>query len=280
MLHSPVGSERVRMISIRGGSGLGDSVYLQSVARHFVEQGHRVEVCSGWPDVFLPLWDRVTVSPFRRKPIDRLAHYAQRRHVVGTTQFQDCYIQAGITEPVDLRLDWTIRNKRVLAPEHNPHGLPVVMVQMARTPFGRDDRAYPEFAPEWRAVQRVIDALRGRAFLVLVGKGEPDFRYTGIDLDLSNATSVAELIDIGFAAHGFLGQCSFIIPIAESFSKPVLLVWSRKGLNSPHAIIRQMTPQKILHRVSSRFVIDDWPDSEITRAADALLEQVRSPVTV
>lgn len=267
------------MISVRGGAGLGDAIYIQSIVRHFVEQGHKVEVCTAWPDVFRPLDGKVVYSAFRRKPIDKLAHYATRRGAVGTTQFEDACITAGITKPIDLRIDWNPVSVS-LVQKLTASGKPVVVVQMPRAPFGRTDGKYTEFLPDCRRVQQAIDALRGLAFLVQVGKGEPSYRYSGIDLDLRDATNVTDVIDIGYVADAFLGQCSFIIPLAESFRKPALLVWSRRGLKSQHEVIRQMTPKKILHRETSRHVVDDCNDQELREAVDALLEKVRRPALV
>lgn len=267
------------MISLRGGSGLGDAIYVQSVVRHLVEGGQHVEVCTSWPDVFRPLKGAITPVPFRKKDVTCLAHYANRRGVPGTTQFQDCCINAGVSKLIDLRLDWTPLNRSLIEGVKG-QGRPVIVVQMPRAPFGRTDGFGAEFLPNCKRIQQAIDGIGSRALLVLVGAGEPLFKFKGIDLDLTNQTSVCDLLDIGQAADGFIGQCSFIIPLAESFSKPVMLVWSRKGLRSKHEIIRQMTPQKILHRPTSRAVIDDCSDAELIEAVDALCEQVRGPVAV
>jgi hypothetical protein len=70
---------------------------------------------------------------------------------------------------------------------------------------------------------------------------------------------VRDLLDVASVADGFLGYCSFMVPLAESFSKPALFVWSHRGLRAPQAYVRQITPQKILHRDTSHFVMDDWP---------------------
>jgi hypothetical protein len=261
------------VISIRGGAGIGDALYLQSVARHFVETGEKVEACCDWPDVFRMLAGEVKVSPFRRKPIDRLAHYASRRGVVGTTQFEDCCIQAGIREKVDLRLDWQLVNAGLVEMLRSS-GKPVVVVQMPRAPFGRVDGFGKELLPDCRRIQEAIDYMDGRATVVQVGKGVPWFRFSRIDIDLVDRTSARDLIDIGCAADAFLGYCSFIVPLAESFSKPALLVWSRAGLNSPHEVVRTIKPQKILHRPSSRWVMDDCTLEQLRNAVDALCHEI------
>jgi hypothetical protein len=262
-------------ISIRAGSGLGDSLYLQSVARHLVETGHKVEVCSNWRDVFDPLKGKIVLSGFRREYINRVAHYTGRKGNPTTDQFQDCCISAGITDPVDLRLDWEVRNK-LLIETVRKSGKPVVLVQLPRSPMARTDGFGAELLPDCRVIQAAIDSLKGRAFVVQVGSGVPLFRFKGIDLDLANRTMVRDLIDLASQADGFLGYCSFIIPLAESFSKPALLVWSRRGLNStaPRGdFIRAITPQKVLHRKeSSKFIIDDCAQDDVTRAAHELLD--------
>src|SRR3990167_5358369 len=218
------------MISIRSGMGLGDSLYLQSVVRHFVGKGQKIEACSAWPDVFMPLGAMVKVSPFRRNLIDRLAHYAMRRGVIGTTKFDDCCIQAGICERVDLRLDWKPINADLINSLRSV-GKPIIVVQMPRAPFGdRTDRYGIELLPDWRRVQRAIELIGSRAFIVQIGSGQSLHSFSGIDLNLANKTSVCDLLDVGWVAGAFLGYCSFIIPLSESFSKPALLVWSRRGL--------------------------------------------------
>lgn len=264
------------MPAIRGGMGLGDAIYLQSVARHLVESGVQdLEVCTAWPDVFRPLYGRVRLSQFRRNNIDYLAHYSRRRTEPGSSQFDDMCIEAGIKPPVDLRLDWSPLNFKLINKLIGADR-PVIVVQMPRAPFGRPDGFGQEFLPDCRKIQRAIDHIGKRATFVQIGNGEPAFRFTGIDWDLRDKTSVTDVIDIGYAADGFLGYCSFIVPLSESFNKPELLIWSRRGLRSSHMIVRAMTPQKILHRPSSKFVIDDCPEQDLQKAADALCEQAGS----
>lgn len=268
-------------MAIRGGSGLGDALYVQAIARYLVHDGHEVEACSDWPDVFRPLAGRVTVSPFRRSRIDRLAHYATRRGVIGTTQFEDCCITAGVPRDTDLRLDWPPPGEGIATRLRDAAaGKPIVLVQMPRPPMDRKDGFGAELLPDSRVVQRAIDRLRGSVMLVQVGAGKPLHEFSGLDLDLANRTTVAELIDVASISAGFLGHVSFFVPLSESLLKPALFVWSRRGLNAPNEIIRQITPKKILHRPSGRHVIDDCSDQALAEAVDAFFEQVRGPALV
>lgn len=245
------------MKSIRCGRGLGDSLYLQSVVRHLLQKGHpRLRVKSDWPDVFLPLGRRVEVVPFARSSVDILAHYSPRKAAQGTTQFQDCCITAGIREPVEMRLDWVVTKPGLVDMVRKP-GRPVLVVQLPRTPMGRTDGFGASLLPDCRAIQKLIDQAKPDHTVVQIGAGEPLFRFKGIDIDLANKTCVAETIDVASAADRFLGYVSFLVPLAESFGKPAVFVWSRRGLIDGMQYVRQITPQKVLHAPTSSFVMDD-----------------------
>lgn len=260
------------MKSIRGGRGLGDSLYVQAVARHIIKtRGERLKVCADYPDVFRPLGPMVTVVPHTRVGINYLAHYSMRKSQP-TKQFQDCCIAAGILEPAELRLDWVPTSEA--GERLKEQGKPVVCVQLPRAPMGRSDGFGKELLPDCRVIQRMIDALRGRAFIVQIGAGQPLFKFDGLDMDLANQTTVAEMIDVAHAAAGFLGYVSFLVPLAESLDKPGLFVWSSRGLKAGHPYVRQITPQKVLFKESSMHVFDDCKADQFDSAAEKFLEKV------
>ncbi len=242
------------MKTIRCGRGLGDSLYLQSVVRHLMAGGQRFIVKSDYPDVFRPLDARVI--EFSRQA-DVVAHYVSRKAIVGTTQFQDCCIKAGIDGPVDLRLDWKVTNQG-LADKVRRSGRPVLVVQLPRSPMGRVDGFGASLLPDCKAIQRLITrAKEDGCTVVQIGAGTPLYRFHGLDIDLANCTTVAETIDVVSVADRCLGYCSFLVPLAESLDRPALFVWSRRGLRDRQPFIRQITPSKVLHKVTSSAVIDD-----------------------
>lgn len=263
-------------LSLRAGRGLGDSLYLQSVARRFVERGRAVKVLTDWPDVFLPLAGKIAVAPFSRPEADIVCHYTAGKKNPRTTQWQDCCQRAGIPLDTPLRLDWTPLNVDLIR-KVKAGGKPLVLVLIPRTPMDRHDGFARELLPDVHRIQQAIGRLGGRAKVVQVGAGEPLHRFSGLDLDLTNATTVTDLIDLAYAADALLGYVSFFVPLAESLGKPGLFVWSRQGLKSDTDYIRTITPQKIIHRPDLlRAVIDDCPEQELEQAIDALLEQVRA----
>ena len=255
--------------------GIGDAIYLAAVVRHLVAGGQRLEVCTAWPEVFAAYADFIRLSPFRRSPIDVLAHYSRRRNW-RTRQFEDVCIQAGIKEAVDLRLDWTVTDT-ALTQRLLSDGRPIVCVQLPRSPMGRTDGVGLELLPDCRRLQEVIDRLDRRALLVQVGAGRPMFKFSGIDVDLRDETTVSQLIDVASVSSGMLGYVSFIVPLAEALLKPALLVWSKRGLRSSTGFVRQITPAKILERASSLHVVDNCSTDELSAVTERFFHALRLP---
>lgn len=252
--------------SIRCGRGLGDSLYLQSVVRHLVRKRNEgMVVASDYPDVFLPLRERVKVKPFTRS-VDIIAHYATRKGLRGTSQFKDCCTSAGINETVEFAIDWEPINAGIIDRVRAP-GRPILVVPLPRTPMGRKDGFGAELLPDCTVLQRVINAMRETHTVVQVGAGKPLFEFQHVDIDLANSTSVADMIDVASVADRFVGYCSFLVPLAESFQRPALFVWSQRGLRSPFPYIQQITPEKILQR-TSRALLDQAPLADVMAAID------------
>lgn len=241
-------------------------MYVQAVARHLVRSGQQIVVKSGWREVFSQL--PVKVLPFDRSA-DINCHYTLRKGQP-TNQFQDCCLQAGIKEAVDFRLDWAVTDWDLIESVRlKAKGRKVILVQMARRPMDRLDGYGDELLPQRDAYQACVDALSAEAFTVLIGSGKPMYEVTGASLDLTQKTTVSQLLDLGKSCDGLLGYCSLFVPLAEQFSKRALYVWARAGLRSRTPYIRQITPQKILHRKDLLKTVCD--DEDVLGALDAVL---------
>jgi hypothetical protein len=249
---------------IRSGSGLGDSIYLRPVAEHFVRTGASVTVKSDYPGVFAGAG--VIVDAFTRQGCNVVAHYSQRRHLDGSNQWQDICTSAQIPQ-IPLAFHWEVKNRPLLQGlKSAANGRPIVMINGGRHPMGRKDGYGREMLPTPEAFDAVLSALQD-CFVVEVGKGDELYPLRA-DVDLTDRTSPADLLDIATLARGLVGQCSFMIPLAEVFDKPLLAVWASAGLVSATPFIRQCTPKKVLTKPTSRFVLDQWPVEEITAVAD------------
>ena len=249
-------------VRMRGGSGLGDAIYLRVVAEHFVSCGKFVTVCSDFPDVFIGSGvDKV--QPFDRFNIDVLAHYTAGKRDPTTNQWQDMCHSAKILTPLPLRFTWEVKNNGLIdSIKDQAAGRRVIVVHGGRTPMGRVDGFGKELLPKREAFGIVLDEL-GHCFTVRVGK-EPDIYPLPVSLNLNGSTSVTDLLDLGVSCDGVVGQCSFAIPLAEVFDKPLLCIWAAHGMQyNMHPYIQQITPKKVLSKPTSKFVVDDWPKEKI-----------------
>ncbi len=142
---------------------------------------------------------------------------------------------------------------------------------MVREPMNRADGFAMELLPKYEVMQAALDRLKEHYFTVLVGKGQCKYEYTGIDLDLRDRTDTEDLINAAYVSDALFGYCSFFVPLAESLGKKAFFVWANKGLKSVEPFIRTITPQKILHKKSSHYIVDNFTEEQITESIDEFL---------
>jgi hypothetical protein len=246
-------------------------MYIRPIAEHFVRDGRVVVVCSNFSGVFVGSGVSAVV-PFDRFNIDVLAHYTAGKADLSTNQWRDVCNSAGVWVP--LRFGWKVINKQLIESiRTDAAGRRVILVHGGRVPMGRSDGFGIELLPERAAFEQVMDELRD-CFTVRIGKG-PSLYDFSVDVDLNGATSVTDLLDLGASCDAVVGQCSFAIPLAEVFDKPLLCVWASRGMESNvHPYIRWITPQKVLSKPSSRFVVDDWGREKIAVRVRAWFETI------
>lgn len=256
------------MIAVRGASGLGDSVYLRPIIEHFVRAGRDPVALSNYPEVFDGAGCRV--EPFRRERVDVVAHYVTGKSRQGTTQFQDMAIAAGITEPVTFGFQWPVKNPALIGSvRERAAGRPVVIVHGGRRPMARTDGFGMELLPEPGAFEAALAGLEG-CYLIGIGRDEPLYPLE-VDEDLKGETTVSDLLDLFATCDGVLAQCSFAVPMAEVFDRPLLVLWAARGLAVTNLYIRQITPAKVLSKPTSTHVVDDWDHDRIRAAVRGFL---------
>lgn len=255
---------------IRGGSGLGDSLYVRPVADYFARRGEAVQVLSFYPDVFLG--SGAEVVPFERTAnVDTMAHYAIGRRNPDTTQWQEVCRAARIDDSLPFRFGWRVQNEALVHRLRSRAAKrPIVLVHGGREPFGRMDQFGIELLPDPRGFEVMLGALR-ECFLVRIGRGKQFYKVRS-DLDLYGETSVRDVLDLAWSCDGIVAQCSFAVPLAEAFDKPLLALWAARGLASKQRYISNLTPQKVLQGARSRHVVDDWAEARIVEAARAFRE--------
>ncbi len=256
-------------IRIRSGRGLGDSIYLRPLVEQFRADGHPVTVLTDYPGIFEGTG--ASTEKFNRFQVNCLAHYTMNKGNPNTNQWQDICGSAGLIVPLETK--W--RKPQGLATivrEMAGPDRPVVLVHGGRIPMGRTDGFGAEIMPLQAAFETIIADLRGylNCFTVRLGAGG-DAYPLDCNLDLNDKTTEQDLLDLASGCDAVLGQCSWAIPLAEIFDKPLLVVWARAGLESKEEFVRQITPSKVLSKKSSRAVFDDAPITELLAAGRELI---------
>ncbi len=259
------------MKRIRGGSGLGDSLYIRPIVDYFIRAGERVTALSNYPAVFSG--SGAVVEPFCRTNISVLAHYTQGKNNPATTQWQDICNSAGVATA--LRFDWDVANRALVDQlRDKAAGRPIIVAHGGRAPMGRTDGFGMELLPERAAFELALSSIPG-CFLVGIGARDGAKYPLPVELDLIGATSVSDLIDIAAMCDGMVAQCSFAVPLAECFDKPLLAMWAARGISSAQQYIKTITPSKILSKPTSTHVMDDWPPEQILETVQSFRQQFR-----
>ena len=238
---------------IRGGTGLGDSLYLRVIAEHFIRQGKRVTAHTYHPDVFIG--SGALTEPFRRDRMDLVAHYTLGKTNYATSQWQDICAMAKVPD-MPLRFDWTVRNTVLMnGIMDRAAGRKIILVHGGREPMNRVDGFARELMPAESAFRAAMDALAD-CLTIRIGAGKTHYKID-CEIDLSDQTTASDLLDLAFISDGILAQCSFAIPLAEVFDKPMLMIWSQLVATARYDYVRQITPKKVLSGPRSTYLIDN-----------------------
>jgi hypothetical protein len=223
-----------------------------------------------YPDVFIG--SGAAVEPFTRARINVLAHYSARKANPLTTQWRDICDTAGVGR-IPLRFDWAVRNGDLVdGLRAKAAGDPIILVHGGREPMGRIDGFGMELLPRRAAFDAALGVFAD-CLTVCVGNATQIYPLH-VDEDLNGSTSVSDLLDLFWSCDAVVAQCSFAVPMAECFRKPLLAIWSSRGLASGNQFIRTIAPRKILEAPTSSHAMDDWSADQIMGAARKMREEL------
>ena len=226
------------MIRLRGGSGLGDALYLRPIVELLDREGRPVTVCSSYPEVFTGT--NAKTELFNRTNITMTAHYPSGKNNPNTNQWQDILNSAQIG--CDLAFNWaTVDQAKVDKVRWRADGRPIVLVIGGRQPMARHDGFGKELLPQKRAFDVVLEEMQD-CFTIRIGQ-TPTLYELDCRWDLTDKTSVPYLMDLAKECDAVIGQCSFAVPLAEGFDKPLLAVWAAAGMLASHDYLKKITPQ-------------------------------------
>jgi hypothetical protein len=256
----------VKQVRVRGGRGLGDSLYVRPIVDELVRRGDAVTVLTDYPHVFLG--SGAKMRPFERIRVDVTAHYVGGKRNPKTTQWEDVCESANVRVP--LRFKWRTMNPSLIKGfRAEAADRPIVLVHGGRLPMERTDGFGIELLPKKEAFDIVMNELK-KCFVIQIGNSSQIYQIRA-NVNLNGKTSVADVLDLGAECDAVIAQCSFAVPLAEVFGKPLLAIWGSKISSSREAFVRCTTPLKVLSSVNDYFVMDDWPETLIADSARSFL---------
>lgn len=260
------------MKRVRGGRGLGDALYVRPVVDQLLKDGHSVTVLTDFPHLYIPTG--AACRPFERIKVDYCAHYVGYKQHAGTTQWQDVCASVGMPLDLPFRFPWKVSNHSMISGlRAQAQGRPLVLVHGGRVPMGRTDGFGMELMPTSEAFNAVLDELRD-CFLVQIGKAEQLYPVKS-EVNLNGTTTIRDVIDLGACCDAVVAQCSFAVPLAEVFDKPLLAVWGSKISRSREWFVKSTTPLKVLSGSKDRFVMDEWSEEALRWAASDFMKEIQ-----
>lgn len=185
------------MIRLNAPKGLGDAIYVRAVALHLLRCGEQVKVYTRWPEVFADLGievDTLSHIDIRAPEVDvrnvTACLHCQVPAILSLDKFTLACLQAGISEPVELRLDWTVKDTCLLADIRNRAGSrPIMLYQPLRKSKNTAQELMSPRAAPFR------EYLVGARNVFRVKIGHPDFTRDDdlpCELDLFGKITIAQ----------------------------------------------------------------------------------------
>lgn len=233
---------------LNAAKGLGDAIYLRAVVLHLLAQGETLTVVTGWPDVFSDL--PVTVKPLSSATGDEDWHHAKPclhcRIITDVDQFAMACRQAGITEPVELRMNWRVKNTDLVARiKREAAGRKVFVYQ----PLKKASNVNQDLArPQWGAFRKVVEKHADHFRVRLGHPAHLDDTPAPCELDLFGKTSVTDAFDIATIADVFFGEPCYLFILAQAMNKPSISMFSGRGADSGRHRIVNFSPERLFHK--------------------------------
>jgi len=269
--------------TLKGASGLGDSIYIRMVAQYFYEKDKSTFflIMSDFPDLFIGLPCHIVrhtklneIEYQGRKYHTNKISYCGRKYKNDTTQFEDVCIAAGVPKDISYSLDWKIKNNTLINGIKKSASIkrkPICLITSPYRPFGRIDNWGKEITVNFDCMKKLINSKKNDFYFVMTCKDTPIYRLENIDCNLSMKTNISDLLDIASISNVIIGQIGHALPIAECLNKPALIFFSKNGMSCGNTFLESITPKKTIHKKNLvKHIIDNESDECIRRTFESL----------
>jgi len=234
-------------LHLNASKGLGDAIYLRAVVVHLMKS-EPITVYTRWPEVFFDL-------PVKVRGIESIGEADDLRSVAYTMRapMTECMFDArcrvaGLEPPIDMRLDWPIRNTSLVSSvREQAAGRTVIVYQPQKMDL---------LSPDERSFKYALTGFDG--FRVKVGRS-PYVTDADLpcELDLLDKTSVLDAIDLCASADRVFGELCWLMPAAECLGKPFVCMFSHRAMASDEWV-KNIDPRIIFRGSSQSEILFDY----------------------
>jgi hypothetical protein len=257
---------------IKCASGFGDSLYMYPIVKYLIESGQEesIIVMTDYADIYkcASFKDKLSFVKHSKDMAQYKISYCGNKYKLGTSQFQDVCLAAGVPTHTDFTIDWKIRNTELInnIRKLSSNKKKVCFISAPFKPFGRVDEFGKELTINYKRMDDLIARNKDDYFFIQVCKNIPEYQLNNIDLNLAGKTSISDVLDIMSISDRSMGQIGHILPLSEVFDTKCLLFFSRKGLQCENRFISSIKYEKVVHKKCIvNYCVDDYSDVEIDR---------------
>jgi hypothetical protein len=239
------------MIDLIGPRGLGDAIFVRSVAVRWIELGEKVTVFTTWPEVFDGIG--AIVRPSASRTGDENIHHCvgclhcRLPDVQPVSIFRRICHQSGLFEPFDFRLDWKVKRPDLIGKiKRRSAGRKIMIYQPPKIANGFEQTL---FNPRQEDFFRYLEG-RDDCYRIKVGHASGAHEYKGApcELDLFGKTTVSDVFDIATICDLFFSQVSYLVTLGEALDKQVVCMFTKRALSANSVKVRQLTPDVFFHK--------------------------------
>lgn len=263
-------------MKIRGAKGLGDACYVYPIAKYFAECRDKVEIMTRFPVVYEKLIDdykNVSCIDRYAGKADVECRYGDRYPMQDTNMWEDTLINAKLINQKDkipFKLEYKWNEKFNFETDKK-----VCLVKTPAYPHSRTDGMTACLLPKMEVWQSIINEFKDQCYFVMSGlKNSLEFKFDGIDLDLSSIDKIPRLMALVDQVDITITPSSHFVSFAEGLDKKLLIGFAQTGISSPLSFYRWSTPAKVITKPNtSDAFIDSEPIKKIFEKFERLLKK-------
>lgn len=245
-------------VRLRGGGGVGDSIYVYPIANYFSKKNIDVEVLTDFPMFYRNIKNCKTRSRNIIPPGTVNCRYGERYPIQTTNIWEDTLITSGLQDKnIDLKINYD-RTKYKFDFETDKK---IVLIKSPTYSMKRQKPETERIIPNPKYFQTIINEFKDQCYFIKCGLVN-GYKTTlnNFDLDLSGYNDLIKILALVDISDIVLCQSSFFVSMAEGLDGKLMIGFNRQGMDTKYKFFHYITPKKVIcKKNTTNYFIDDEP---------------------